>query len=80
LNRRGAIYGWENILSQNVPKRLGQVSPVEGLFLAGHWTDPGTGSFRVIYSGLQTAMIALGYKSLPDFIGALMEGAPDGAP
>jgi phytoene desaturase len=80
LNRRGAIYGWENILSQNVPKRLGQVSPVDGLFLAGHWTDPGTGSFRVIYSGLQTAMIALGYKSLPDFIGALMEGAPDGAP
>lgn len=76
--QRGAIYGWDNIVSQNMPKRLPQVTPVEGLYLAGHWTHPGTGSLRAVYSGLVTAQIVLGYESLPEFFGVLAGEAPDG--
>jgi prolycopene isomerase len=48
LNHRGAIYGWDHIPSQSTPKRLPHHTPVDGLWLAGHWTEPGCSSFRVI--------------------------------
>jgi prolycopene isomerase len=35
------------------------VTPVEGLILAGHWTQPGTGSVRVIVSGMHAAELVL---------------------
>lgn len=55
----GAIYGWENTPRQSQPKRLRAASPIGGLFLAGHWSEPGAGSFRVILSGLQAAAAVL---------------------
>jgi prolycopene isomerase len=63
LNQRGAIYGWDHIPSQSTPRRLAPVSPVPGLYLAGHWTDPGCGSFRCMFSGLLSATILLGHKT-----------------
>lgn len=55
LAHNGAIYGWENTPSQTLPKRLPQETPIEGLYLAGHWTNPGTGSVRCLLSGLTAA-------------------------
>ena len=70
-NYRGAIYGWEATPTQSTGKRLKQRSPVEGLYLAGHWTEPGAGSFRAIYSGMTAALLVAGLESLPAFLGAL---------
>jgi phytoene desaturase len=55
LAQNGAIYGWENTPNQTMPKRLPFETPIGGLYLAGHWTDPGTGSVRCLLSGLRTA-------------------------
>jgi prolycopene isomerase len=55
LADQGAAYGWENTPDQTVPKRLDYRTPIGGLFLAGHWTHPGTGSVRCLLSGVQTA-------------------------
>jgi len=47
LNDRGATYGWEKSLEQLGPKALTSSTPIEGLYLAGHWAGsehgvPGT--------------------------------------
>lgn len=57
---RGAAYGWENSPAQIGSKRLSAATPVEGLFLAGQWAQPGTGSLAVLYSGVRAANLALG--------------------
>jgi prolycopene isomerase len=54
-NTAGAIYGWELSPSQVGPGRLSHSLPVEGLHLAGHWTQPGGGIYGVVTSGIQTA-------------------------
>jgi len=59
-NRDGAIYGWEISPSQVGPGRLENVTPIEGLYFAGHWTQPGGGIYGVVSSGIQTAHSALG--------------------
>jgi phytoene dehydrogenase-like protein len=33
--------------------------PVEGLYLSGHWTQPGAGAIRTFVSGFHTAQIVL---------------------
>jgi prolycopene isomerase len=68
---RGAIYGWENSPSQTLPKRLPQESPIPGLLLAGHWTNPGTGSVRCLLSGLQAAAIVSGHGDPIAFLQSL---------
>jgi phytoene desaturase len=72
-NRGGAAYGWENIPSQTASKRLAHRTPLDGLFLSGHWAEEGTSSLRVLTSGRATAaMVAadLGHPgSVPDFGG-----------
>jgi prolycopene isomerase len=73
-NRDGATYGWANTPSQSTPKRLPRVTPVSGLLLAGHWTEPGTGSVRTLYSGAQAAQIAAGLETFPEFLDALAGG------
>jgi phytoene desaturase len=59
LNRDGAVYGWAHLPPARGP-RLGQTTPVEGLFLAGHWTTPGAGVVSVTVSGFQAAGLVLG--------------------
>ncbi len=52
-NYRGAIYGFDQTLDNSGPSRLGHQTPIENLYLAGAWTQPGHGYSAVIYSGLQ---------------------------
>jgi len=54
-NSEGAIYGWENTPGQSGGRRTANSPPVEGLVLAGHWTQPGSSSLRVTVSGLNAA-------------------------
>ena len=71
LAQHGAAYGWENAPDQTLPKRLPQQSPIDGLLLAGHWTNPGTGSVRCLLSGLTAAAIVAGHHDPIEFLGTL---------
>jgi prolycopene isomerase len=62
-NSHGAAYGWEVSPAQVGPGRLGMATPVEGLYLVGHWTQPGGGVYGVVWSGVQAARTLLGYES-----------------
>jgi prolycopene isomerase len=64
-NQQGAIYGWEFTPMQSGSKRLPHITPVDGLYLAGHWTQPGAASIRVFVSGIHTAQMVLG-RHFPD--------------
>jgi prolycopene isomerase len=71
LAQKGAIYGWDNAPNQTQPKRLPHETPIEGLYLAGHWTDPGTGSVRCLLSGLRTAATIEGQNDPIAFLDVL---------
>jgi phytoene desaturase len=71
LAQKGAIYGWDNAPNQVQPKRLPHETPIQGLYLAGHWTDPGTGSVRCLLSGLRTAATIEGQPDPIAFLDAL---------
>lgn len=58
-NYRGATYGWQLTPSQIGSKRLSHRTPIDGLYLSGHWTEEGPASFRVILSGINTARLVL---------------------
>ncbi len=58
-NTGGAAFGWENSPQQTGSRRLPIVTPVEGLFLAGHWAQPGHGAYRAILSGMHAARAVL---------------------
>lgn len=58
-NTDGAIYGWENVPRQTGGLRTPHACPIEGLFLCGHWTPPGSGAIRTLVSGFHTAQIVL---------------------
>lgn len=65
-NYRGAAYGWAMRADQVASKRLAHDTPVQGLYLSGHWTQEGSGSFRVMLSGIRTARMALAPLGLAD--------------
>jgi phytoene desaturase len=67
-NWRGATYGWELIPSQIGSKRLGHTTPIQGLYLSGHWTEEGPASFRVVLSGINTATQVLADAGEKDVI------------
>jgi len=50
-NFQGAAYGWEQSPDQAGPRRLSPRTPIENLYLAGHWTYPGGGVASVSVSG-----------------------------
>lgn len=60
LHRLGPIYGWANSVKQAGPRRLPYKTPVTGLYLAGHWTQPGSGIWTVVLSGINVARYVLG--------------------
>jgi prolycopene isomerase len=64
-NRDGAAYGWANTPNQTGGKRSPHLTPLKGLLLSGHWTQPGTGSLRALISGMHTAQLALRESGLP---------------
>ncbi len=76
LNLTGAIYGWEVSPEQVGRKRLGHQTPIRGLYLSGHWTQPGGGIYGVIASGLQTAQMVLGYPNAVEFLRVLQSQSP----
>ena len=59
FNTGGAAYGWANIPPQCGAMRPGPRAPVEGLFLAGHWTFPGSGISAALVSGRLAAEAVL---------------------
>lgn len=65
LNHGGAAYAWENTPNQTGGKRSPHITPVEGLFLSGHWTQPGSGSLRAMVSGVHTAQMVLSAEGSP---------------
>jgi prolycopene isomerase len=59
-NSRGAAYGWDNTANQAGGRRSPREVPgIAGLFLAGHWTQPGSGTIRCLVSGFHTAQSVL---------------------
>jgi prolycopene isomerase len=74
LCRDGAIYGWQNTPQQSVGRRLPPIAPIEGLLFAGHWTEPGTGSFRAVYSGFLAALMLLQHERPEELLAALAQG------
>jgi prolycopene isomerase len=58
-NRWGAAYGWAQIPSQSGIHRLQRTTPVQNLYLTGHWTSPGGGIAGVVASGELTAEAVL---------------------
>lgn len=75
LAREGAIYGWDNTPQQTVPKRLGPVTPISNLYLAGHWTHPGCGSVRCLLSGAGAATEITGAENPIQLLGSLAAAA-----
>jgi all-trans-retinol 13,14-reductase len=52
-NYRGAIYGWDQTVSNSGPARLPHNTPIHNLYLSGAWTRPGHGYGGVLRSGLE---------------------------
>ncbi|MBI3287425.1 MAG: NAD(P)/FAD-dependent oxidoreductase [Chloroflexi bacterium] len=57
LTTEGAPYGWAFSPQQMGFNRLQPRTPIQGLYLAGHWTTPGAGIAGVALSGKRTAEI-----------------------
>ncbi|BFT74190.1 phytoene desaturase family protein [Paenibacillus sp. P36] len=49
-NSQGATYGWEQNMKQ-MTSRPQHGTPIAGLYLSGHWTDPGGGVVSALLSG-----------------------------
>ncbi len=59
FNTMGAAFGWSNIPQQCGTLRPGPRSPVNNLYLAGHWNFPGSGVHAALVSGRLAAEAAL---------------------
>jgi len=59
-NSGGALYGWELSPRHIGPGRPATSTPLAGLHLVGHWTQPGGGVTGVMTSGVQVACEILG--------------------
>ncbi len=59
-NYQGAMLGWEMAPDQLGDARPSNTTPVENLFLVGHWTQPGGGITPVIVSAQRAAKLVLG--------------------
>jgi phytoene dehydrogenase-like protein len=59
-NRAGAYVGWKYSTDQ-AQGQFAQKSPVENLFLCGHWVSPGGGVSNVMRGGNIVAEIADSY-------------------
>lgn len=76
-NSNGATYGWALSPSQVGPRRPGNQTPIDGLHLVGHWTQPGGGVYGVVSSGVQTARAVLGHRQEAELWAALARPSLD---
>ena len=60
LHHIRTVYGWEMSPRYSGVKRLPPRTPIDGLQLAGQWTQPGVGVTTVTISGVEAARLALG--------------------
>ncbi len=58
-NTNGAAYGWEVAVDQMWDNRLSPKTPIENLYLTGHWTKPGPGVCAVVASGWGVANLIM---------------------
>jgi len=72
-NSDGAIYGWALSPDQVGPGRPANETPVPGLWLAGHWAQPGGGVYGVVTSGVNAARGILGLQSEHELFAKLAE-------
>lgn len=70
-NSDGAMYGWALSPDQIGPGRPGNETPLPGLWLAGHWAQPGGGVYGVVTSGVNAARGILGVSSDAQLFAAL---------
>ncbi|EGT4625350.1 TPA: NAD(P)/FAD-dependent oxidoreductase [Clostridioides difficile] len=54
LNSQGSCFGWEQNYRQ-LQYRPKQKTPIKGLYLVGHWTEPGGGVVAAMLSGYKLA-------------------------
>lgn len=59
LNSKGAAYGWALTKDQTGVNRLQHTTPFNGLYLTGHWTNPGPGISSVVSSGWRVSNVIL---------------------
>ncbi|HSR67392.1 MAG TPA: NAD(P)/FAD-dependent oxidoreductase [Acidobacteriota bacterium] len=55
----GPIYGWAQSPQQSGPYRPSNITPVRGLYLCGHWSQPGAGIRTVVTSGMAVSRLVL---------------------
>jgi prolycopene isomerase len=60
LRSLGPIYGWAMTPAQMALYRLGHETPIAGLHLAGHWSQPAAGVWGAAASAVQLARLLLG--------------------
>ena len=60
-NSFGAIYGWEQNMKQMI-SRPQHETPIKGLYLSGHWTDPGGGVVSVLLSSYKLSQKLMANK------------------
>jgi prolycopene isomerase len=53
-NTEGAIYGFEQSMDNSYMKRIDNRTPINGLYLASAWGNPGGGFGGVLGGGQQT--------------------------
>lgn len=73
LNQRGAMYGWAHVPEQAAGYRLEHRTPVPGLFLAGHWSQPGGGIVAATVSGALVAQLVLEHDDLEAMLTTLTD-------
>ena len=59
MNTQGAMLGWEMTPDQLGAGRLPQSTPIDNLYMVGHWTQPGGGITPVIVSAQMAAKMVL---------------------
>jgi len=67
-NEDGALYGFALTPDQIGPGRPSTATPLPGLHLAGHWTQPGGGVYGVVTSGIQAARRILHVPTTDDLL------------
>ena len=71
LNSEGAVVGWAMTPGQSGNNRLSQKTGIQGLWLSGHWTQPGSGIYGTAASGVGAAKGVLSLPSNEALLGAL---------